>query len=40
VAQIEDYFNSRYDDAHLVELNGLLARIEPTDAGDCAPDLT
>jgi DNA-binding MarR family transcriptional regulator len=40
VAQIEDYFNSRYDDAHLVELNGLLARIELTNAGDCAPDLT
>jgi len=37
VAQIEEYFNARYDDEHLVELTGLLARIGSPDAGDCAP---
>jgi DNA-binding MarR family transcriptional regulator len=38
VTQIEEYFKSRYDDEHLVELNGLLARIEAPGAVDCAPD--
>jgi DNA-binding MarR family transcriptional regulator len=37
VAQIEEYFSSRYDEEHLAALNELLARIEPGEAGECAP---
>lgn len=36
VAQIEDFFASRYDVAELAELNELLSRVEPGDAaGSC-----
>ena len=36
VAQIEDFFASRYDAAELAELNALLSRVEPGDAaGGC-----
>jgi DNA-binding MarR family transcriptional regulator len=38
VAQIEEYFHSRYDEGQLVALNGLLARIEAAEPGDCTPD--
>ena len=31
VAQIEDFFASRYDAAELAELNALLSRVEPGD---------
>ena len=37
VAQIEDYFSSRYDDAELVDLNVLLGRIEAGESLDCGP---
>ena len=36
VAQIEDFFASRYDADELAELNALLSRVEPGDgAGGC-----
>jgi DNA-binding MarR family transcriptional regulator len=35
VAQIEEYFNSRYEEAELAELNALLGRIEAGDSVDC-----
>ena len=39
IAQIDEYFSSRYEEEHLVTLTALLARIEPADeAGDCTPD--
>jgi DNA-binding MarR family transcriptional regulator len=39
VAQIEEYFTSRYDDAELTELAELLARIDADESIDCgAPD--
>ena len=39
VAQIEDYFASRYDAAELAELSGLLTRIGAGESIDCAgPD--
>jgi DNA-binding MarR family transcriptional regulator len=38
VAQIEEYFQSRYDQEHLVALNALLARIEPAEPEDCTPE--
>ena len=37
VAQIEEYFGSRYDEGELGDLNRLLERAEPSDPGDCAP---
>ncbi len=37
VAQIEEYFTSRYDDAELAELAELLARVGADDAADCGP---
>jgi DNA-binding MarR family transcriptional regulator len=37
VAQIETYFTSRYDDAQLAELAGLLAQINADESGDCRP---
>jgi DNA-binding MarR family transcriptional regulator len=37
VGQIEEYFNSRYEEEQLVALDALLARIEPGDAADCSP---
>jgi DNA-binding MarR family transcriptional regulator len=37
VAQIEEYFDSRYEDEQLIALNTLLARIEPGDAAECTP---
>ena len=39
VAQIEEYFTSRYEDAELAELAELLARIDAAEPLDCsAPD--
>jgi len=38
VAQIEDYFTSRYEAAELTELTALLARIELGDALDCSSE--
>lgn len=38
VAQIEEYFTSRYDDGELAELNVLLGRVEAGESTDCAPD--
>lgn len=39
VAQIEEYFSTRYDEAELAELNALLGRIEAGDSVDCgAPE--
>lgn len=39
VAQIEEYFTSRYEDAELAELSELLARIDAAEPLDCsAPD--
>jgi DNA-binding MarR family transcriptional regulator len=35
VAQIEEYFSSRYDDAELTELAELLARIDGDESPDC-----
>ena len=35
VAQIEEYFTSRYDDGELAELADLLARVDGDDAVDC-----
>ena len=37
VAQIEDYFNTRYDETELADLTALLGRIEPGEALDCSP---
>jgi DNA-binding MarR family transcriptional regulator len=37
VAQIEEYFSSRYEEEQLQELNALLGRMEAGDAGECAP---
>lgn len=37
VAQIEEYFSSRYEDAELAELAELLARIDAGEASDCVP---
>jgi DNA-binding MarR family transcriptional regulator len=37
IVQIEDFFSSRYEDAELADLNGLLARIEPGESLDCGP---
>jgi DNA-binding MarR family transcriptional regulator len=37
VVQIEEYFNSRYEEEQLVALDALLARIEPGDAAECTP---
>ena len=37
VGQIEEYFDLRFEEEQLVALNTLLVRIEPGDAGDCAP---
>jgi DNA-binding MarR family transcriptional regulator len=37
VAQIEEYFTSRYDVSELGELNALLARIDGGDPADCSP---
>jgi DNA-binding MarR family transcriptional regulator len=37
VAQIEEYFTSRYDDGELAELAALLGRIDADEALDCAP---
>jgi DNA-binding MarR family transcriptional regulator len=37
VAQIEEYFTSRFDQAQLAELHGLLSRVEPGEELDCAP---
>jgi DNA-binding MarR family transcriptional regulator len=37
VAQIEEYFTSRYDDQELSELNVLLARVEAGEQVDCRP---
>jgi len=37
VAQIEEYFSSRYEEAELAELNALLGRIEAGDSVDCGP---
>jgi DNA-binding MarR family transcriptional regulator len=36
VAQIEEYFTSRYDAAELGELNALLGRVEAGDGIDCS----
>jgi len=36
VAQIEEYFRSRYEEAELAELNALLGRIETGESLDCA----
>jgi DNA-binding MarR family transcriptional regulator len=36
VAQIEEYFTSRYDAAELAELNALLGRVEADDSVDCS----
>jgi DNA-binding MarR family transcriptional regulator len=38
VAQIEEYFRSKYDEEQLVALNGLLIRIESVEPEDCAPE--
>jgi len=35
VAQIEEYFASRYDAGELGELNQLLERVEPAEQADC-----
>ena len=37
VAQIEDYFNSRYDETELADMHALLGRIEPGEELDCSP---
>ena len=37
VAQIEDYFSSRYDETELADLNALLGRIESGEPLDCTP---
>ena len=37
VAQIEDYFNTRYDETELADLTALLGRIKPGEALDCSP---
>lgn len=37
VAQIEEYFEARFDASELAELHDLLARFEPGDSTDCAP---
>ena len=37
VAQIEEYFRSRFEEPELVELNALLGRIEAAASADCAP---
>jgi DNA-binding MarR family transcriptional regulator len=36
VAQIEDYFNARYDETELAGLNALLGRIEHGEPLDCS----
>jgi DNA-binding MarR family transcriptional regulator len=38
VAQIEDYFTSRYEAAELTELTALLGRIELGDGLGCSPE--
>ena len=38
VAQIDDFFSARYDDAELTDLAGLLARIDGDTSADCKPD--
>lgn len=38
VAQIDDFFTARYDDAELTDLAGLLARIDSDTSADCKPD--
>ena len=38
VAQIDEYFSSRYEDAELAELAALLGRIDTDESVDCAPD--
>jgi DNA-binding MarR family transcriptional regulator len=37
VAQIEEYFTSRFDEGQLSELHGLLSRVEPGEELDCTP---
>ena len=37
VAQIEEYFTSRYDAGELAALTALLSRVEPGDSLDCSP---
>ncbi len=37
VAQIEEYFTSRYDATELAELDVLLGRVEADESIDCAP---
>ena len=36
VAQIQEYFTSRYDAAELAELNALLGRVDADDGVDCS----
>ena len=38
VAQIDDFFTARYDDAELTDLAGLLARIDSDTSADCKSD--
>lgn len=35
VAQIEEFFTSRYNEDELAELNGLLGRVEPGESTEC-----